>query len=448
MERKPTLTTIAIEKLHPHPDNPRKVLGDIDELADSIKANGILQNLTVVPMNDDWTEFTVIIGHRRLAAAKQAGLTELPCAVVEMTEKEQLSTMLTENMQRSDLTVYEEAKGCQLLLDLGDTVAEVAKKTGFSESKIRRRVKLCELDEEAFKGSQIRQPTLADYDRLNQIKDIETRNKLLESIGTNNFDNLLYLAVKKQETDEEKEKIEKFCLEQGMTKVQKYNEIPSNYEYTGAFELKDLIGKDFADGRKRYFYFAYSSNIYIYAEALKKQEKNDPEEEKRKLEEQRWDELVEQAEEIDERCEALRRGFMLDTNFNDSNKKQELIKYITAQVAAGARIKDYHLEEIIGHNFDDDEDESIDSYISEHWSDNSGRMLMAAAYALCQTNYSSFSYISVNYSEKTFNRKNNPDLNRFYNLLCKLGYVMSDEEIQLRDGTHPIFTTGEVKQTK
>lgn len=53
MERKPTLTTIAIDKLHPHPDNPRKVLGDIDELAESIKASGILQNLTVVPMNDD-----------------------------------------------------------------------------------------------------------------------------------------------------------------------------------------------------------------------------------------------------------------------------------------------------------------------------------------------------------------------------------------------------------
>lgn len=443
MNKKSKLQMIQVEKLHPHPQNPRKVIGDVTELAESIKANGILQNLTVVPNNDNWDDFTVIIGHRRLAAAKQAGLTELPCAIVEMSEKEQLSTMLTENMQRSDLTVYEEAKGCQLLLDLGDTVAEIAEKTGFSESKIRRRVKLCELDEEAFKESQIRQPTLADYDRLNQIKDIKTRNKLLESIGTNNFDNLLYSAVKKQETEEEKEKIEKICLEHGMTKVQKYDEIPSNYEYTGAFELKDLIGKDFADSRKRYFYFAYSSNIYIYAEALKKQEKNDPEEEKRKLEEQRWDELVEQAEEIDERCEALRRGFMLDTNFNDSNKKQELIKYITAQVAAGALIKDYHLEEIIGHNCEDDE--SIDSYISEHWSDNSGRMLMAAAYALCQTNHSSFSYISVNYSDKTFSRKNNLDLNRFYVLLCKLGYVMSDEEIQLRDGTHPIFTTGEVK---
>lgn len=442
MNKKSKLQMIQVEKLHPHPQNPRKVIGDVTELAESIKANGILQNLTVVPNNDNWDDFTVIIGHRRLAAAKQAGLTELPCAIVEMSEKEQLSTMLTENMQRSDLTVYEEAKGCQLLLDLGDTVAEIAEKTGFSESKIRRRVKLCELDEEAFKESQIRQPTLADYDRLNQIKDIETRNKLLESIGTNNFDNLLYSAVKKQETAEEKEKIEKLCLEHGMTKVQKYDEIPSNYEYTGAFELKDLIAKDFADGRKRYFYFAYGSKAYIYAEELEEQEKNDAEEEKRKLEEQRWDKLVEQAEEIDERCEALRRGFMLDTNFNDSNKKQELIKYITAQVAAGARIKDYHLEEIIGHNFEDDE--SIDSYISEHWSDNSGRMLMAAAYALCQKNYSPFSYISVKYLDKTISRKNNTDLNRFYNLLCKLGYVMSDEEIQLRDGTHPIFTTGEV----
>lgn len=444
MNKKSKLQMIPTDKLHPHPQNPRKVIGDVTELAESIKANGILQNLTVVPNNDDWddkSDFTVVIGHRRLAAAKQAGLTELPCAVVEMSEKEQLSTMLTENMQRSDLTVYEEAKGCQLLLDLGDTVAEIAEKTGFSESKIRRRVKLCELDEEAFKESQIRQPTLADYDRLNQIKDIETRNKLLESIGTNNFDNLLYSAVKKQETEEEKEKIEKLCLEHGMTKVQKYHEIPSNYEYMGIFALKDLIGKDFADGRKRYFYFAYSSNIYIYAEALKKQKKNDPEEEKRKLEEQRWDELVEQSEEIDERCEALRRDFMLDTNFNDSSKKQELVKFIVAQVAAGAIRSVYRFSEVV----ENQDDEHIDSYINEHWGDNSGRLLMATAYALCQRTYEKLSFIYVDYSSKTISRKNSPDLNKFYALLCKLGYVMSDEEIQLRDGTHPIFTTGEVK---
>lgn len=440
MERKPTLTTIAIEKLHPHPNNPRKVIGDVSELAESIKANGILQNLTVVPMNDDWTEFTVIIGHRRLAAAKQAGLTDLPCAIVEMTEKEQLSTMLTENMQRSDLTVYEEAKGCQLLLDLGDTVAEVAEKTGFSASKIRRRVKLCELDEEAFKESQLRQPTLADYERLNQIKDIDVRNELLKSIGTNNFDNLLYSAVKKQETDEEKERIEKLCLGHGMTKVRKYNEIPDNYIYTGIFALKDLIGKDFADGRKRYFYFAYGSNVYIYAEVLEKQEKNDAEEEKRKLEKQKWYEIDEQAEEIDERCEALREGFMREGNFNDNAKKQELINYILYSMSECREYDNRSFYDLSGLKHENYECINLDDYMKD-----TGKMLMAAAYAFFKSGQNNSSYISVDYADKTITRKINPELNRFYNLLCKLGYVMSDEEIQLRDGTHPFFTSGKVK---
>lgn len=212
MNKKSKLQMIPTDKLHPHPDNPRKVIGDVSELAESIKANGILQNLTVVPNDDNWDDFTVIIGHRRLAAAKQAGLTELPCAIVEMTEKEQLSTMLTENMQRSDLTVYEEAKGCQLLLDLGDTVAEVAEKTGFSESKIRRRVKLCELDEESFKESQLRQPTLADYERLNQIKNIEVRNELLKSIGTNNFDIFCILLLKSRRPMKKKKKLKSSVL--------------------------------------------------------------------------------------------------------------------------------------------------------------------------------------------------------------------------------------------
>lgn len=444
MERKPTLTTIAIEKLHPHPDNPRKVLGDIDELADSIKANGILQNLTVVPMNDDWTEFTVIIGHRRLAAAKQAGLTELPCAVVEMTEKEQLSTMLTENMQRSDLTVYEEAKGCQLLLDLGDTVAEVAEKTGFSESKIRRRVKLCELDEEAFKESQLRQPTLQDYEKLNKIEDIEERNALLKTIGTNNFNSAIYAAEAKQERKHTRDEIKKVCSDKGLLECETSG-APKGYKYEGYHNLSTLKDKSFDDGKKRMYYMsAYSNDISVYVEITKDDKiKADEESAKRESERQTLKELRERVNEIDERCEALRRDFMLDTNFNDSNKKQELVKFIVAQVAAGASNKKYRFEEIIEHDFENDE--NTDSYINEHWNNDSGRMLMATAYALSQGIYGSFDYISVNYSDKTVSRKNNPELNKFYALLCKLGYVMSDEEIQLRDGTHPIYTTGEVK---
>ena len=72
------VTMIPVAQLHPHPDNPRKDLGDITELTASIKANGVLQNLTVVPRNTDG--YTVIIGHRRLAAAKAAGLWSCPAS--------------------------------------------------------------------------------------------------------------------------------------------------------------------------------------------------------------------------------------------------------------------------------------------------------------------------------------------------------------------------------
>lgn len=438
MERKPTLTTIAIEKLHPHPDNPRKVLGNIDELAESIKANGILQNLTVVPMNDDWTEFTVIIGHRRLAAAKQAGLTELPCAVVEMTEKEQLSTMLTENMQRSDLTVYEEAKGCQLLLDLGDTVAEVAEKTGFSESKIRRRVKLCELDEDAFKESQIRQPTLQDYDRLNQIKDIDVRNELLKSIGTNNFDNRLYSAVRKQEDDEERAELEKICLDNGMTKCESRNDIPENCEYVGTIGTAQLLKESFDDDRKRYFFFTtYGIYVTIYIQKTKEQIENaDAENKNRNAKRQKFDELEAQAKEINQRCKALRESFMLEGNFNDDAKKQELINYILYSMSECREYDDRSFYFLSGLKHENYECINLDDCMKD-----TGKMLMAAAYAFFEDLYNT-KYINVTYDEG-IQRNISPELNRFYNLLVKLGYVMSDEEIQLRDGTHPIFTTGE-----
>lgn len=124
------ITYIPIRQLYPHPDNPRKELGDLSELAASIKENGVYQNLTVIPGHylnsreyiakcvDEggdaaaaaaaWTpkavwsseDYTIIIGHRRAAAAQQAGLYELPCAIVEMDEREQMQTMCPANVAR------------------------------------------------------------------------------------------------------------------------------------------------------------------------------------------------------------------------------------------------------------------------------------------------------------------------------------------------------------
>ncbi len=95
----------------------------------------------MIPVDDNFEQFTVVIGHRRLAAAKLAGLTEVPCVIAQMTVKEQMQTMLLENMQRAELTVYEQAQGFQMMLDLGSTVEEVAEKSGFSVATVRRRVK-------------------------------------------------------------------------------------------------------------------------------------------------------------------------------------------------------------------------------------------------------------------------------------------------------------------
>lgn len=208
---------IAVQDLYPHPDNPRKELGDLTELADSIRISGVLQNLTVVPRTRDMTDeeyctaceeyrrdpsdesrrtvnkhcvvdgYTIIIGHRRHAAAKLAGVAELPCIVVEMSERDQLQTMLVENMQRSDLTVYEQAQGFQMMLDMGVSVEEIAKKSGFSQTTVRRRVKMMELDQEHLKEVSERQISLSDFDRLAQIEDIKTRNKVLKDIGTYNL---------------------------------------------------------------------------------------------------------------------------------------------------------------------------------------------------------------------------------------------------------------------
>ncbi|OCN03571.1 hypothetical protein A4S06_05265 [Erysipelotrichaceae bacterium MTC7] len=184
---------ININVIAPHENNPRVDLGDLTELIDSIKENGILQPITVV---EDGFLFKVIMGHRRLAAAKEAGLTELTCEVVAMDDKKQAATMLLENMQRKDLTPYEEARGFQMCLDLGIEEDELKQRTGLSKKKIRHRLKMLELDqdrvEKASGGS------IEEYIALEEIKNLEERNRLVEFVGTDNFNMELLKAKEKQ----------------------------------------------------------------------------------------------------------------------------------------------------------------------------------------------------------------------------------------------------------
>lgn len=195
------MINIRTESITPHPKNPRKDLGDLTELTDSIRTFGVLQNLTVLPDED---KFICLCGHRRLAAAKAAGLETVPCVIAEgMDEKTQVSIMLLENMQRSDLTVQEEAQGLQMMIDLGSSISEIVRETGLSETKVRHRVKMNELDQDLLGRKLAAQVSINDIIKLEQIKDVEKRNELLEIMGTNNFDWKLREAItnqKKQST--------------------------------------------------------------------------------------------------------------------------------------------------------------------------------------------------------------------------------------------------------
>lgn len=166
--------------LHPHPDNPRKDLGDLTELKESIREHGIMQNLTVVP--DDEDGYQILIGHRRFAASEGI-LDELPCVVAKgLTDREQVGIMLCENMQRSDLTYLEQAHGFQMMMDLGDTIETISEKTGFSKATVKHRLAINELDPKAIEeAKKFFQPTIADFIALEKVKDVDRRNKILES---------------------------------------------------------------------------------------------------------------------------------------------------------------------------------------------------------------------------------------------------------------------------
>lgn len=168
-------------QLHPHPDNPRKDLGDLEELKASIREHGIMQNLTVVPVDDDLEDFRILIGHRRFAASEGI-LFELPCVIAEgLSDREQVGIMLCENMQRSDLTFLEQAHGFQMMMDLGETIETISDKTGFSEATVKHRLEIAKLKQKSIDAAMENfQPTISDYIELEKVKDLKERNEILK----------------------------------------------------------------------------------------------------------------------------------------------------------------------------------------------------------------------------------------------------------------------------
>ncbi len=443
------VVNMPVECLIPHPQNPRKDLGNLDELTASIKENGIYQNLTVIPVNEavpgEEPKYMVVIGHRRLEAAKRAGLQEVPCAIVRgLTETQQLQIMLLENMQRSDLTVYEQAQGFQQLLDFGMDIEDISRQSGFSKSTIRRRLEIAKLDQNKLKEiSSTRQLSLKEFDALARIKNLEARNKAMEKIGTNDFALAVTRAVEEEKLDAA---MPVFLAEMERLGIKKFpdnaNKYSSKYRRIGNIDLyqyEETKGKIPKKTDRVYYEASYPRNVEFYVvEKTKKAktiEKSAKELEKEKRIKEAWFKVDAMAATHYE----LRKAFM--ENFKATTKQHELVLMGAYSVAVlqgvtymglGSVDKEAGID---SKYFDPKQDEkavklAFDGYFDIQQCANVIYKLFGDSEKEDYANNSRFGYPTY---------KINPRLEVLYHWLVALGYQMSSEEKLLATGQHEVF---------
>ena len=435
-------TFLPIEFLQAPPDNPRKDVGDVTELAESIKVNGIFQNLTVIPTEDE-RKFTVVIGHRRLAAAKLAGLDYVPCMVAEMDEKEQISTMLLENMQRNDLTLYEQAQGFQMMLDLGETQEGISEKTGLSKATVRHRLKLLELDKEEFLKAQKRAPKMEDFIALEKIEDIELKNECLKEIGTNNFNWKLNNAISQEKFNKKKEEWLNYVssrleeMDYGSINARIRVILKTYYVGCPLDDSREQIDKYISDGAAKNFAF-HTGYIYLIGGEKSKEPEEKPWE---KAERQRKERL-QKIKPYSERARQLRMDFVKSVGKADIKLERLIALTLTDPDIFNQEWDAEDIGIILGINTDcpedgdyipDDEMLCGDSKYIQLAERNPVRLILTfLSYIYDHDGNPSFHDYQGNYqpSER---------LERWYEILEHCGYELSDDEQALMDGTHECY---------
>src|SRR3982751_4487235 len=139
---------ISLDKLDPNPDQPRVEIGDLEELTMSIREKGVLEPLLVKPsvISGRWM---IIAGERRWRAAREAGIRDLPCIEMDVDDQAIAEIALIENMQRKDLTPWEEADGLLALCErFGYTHEEVARKVGKSRTTVTEVISIASIPDD------------------------------------------------------------------------------------------------------------------------------------------------------------------------------------------------------------------------------------------------------------------------------------------------------------
>lgn len=175
------LKVLSILEIDVNPNQPRRNFDEasLDELAASIKANGIIQPIIVRPIGD---RFELVAGERRYRAARKAGLLSLPAIVRELDAYTQAQWALVENIHRQDLNALERAEAYATLMgQLGLTQAELATRLGEQRSSIANHLRLLELGDVTRAAVRAGQLSLGHAKVLAGVTPIEAQNALTES---------------------------------------------------------------------------------------------------------------------------------------------------------------------------------------------------------------------------------------------------------------------------
>jgi ParB family transcriptional regulator, chromosome partitioning protein len=173
------LREIPVDLIDPNPRQPRRSFEQdkLAELADSIRARGVLQPVVVRPLSGG--RYELVAGERRLRAARIAGLELIPAMLRQADDWERLDLALAENMARQNLNPVEEARACAMLVDdLGLTKEEVGRRVGRSRVAISNLVRLLDLPEEALELIESGHLTEGHGRALLMCKDHSTRRRL------------------------------------------------------------------------------------------------------------------------------------------------------------------------------------------------------------------------------------------------------------------------------
>ncbi len=450
IENKPDLlkglyVQLPVTSITAHPDNPRKDLGDLSELAQSIKANGVLQNLTVVRCLGESGQalqgwYRCIIGHRRLAAAKMAGLAEVPCVIAHMTQGTQLKTMIMENMQRADLTLIEQAEAFQMMIDMGDAVSDISKETGFSDTTVRRRLKLIEFDRKQLKIAISNGATLMDFAKLDVLEDPQDKNSLLDLIGTGNFNYYLKRAQEKQIAKANMprwiEVLNGFATPIDEVDYHTYCYIDTLHIYSDpdAFEVPENMQAEYVYTLDKVHLIA-SIRRKITAEDA---HKSDKETKLKELQEKAEAEL----EENSKRCFELRLAFVKNKNISLADKCI-LLNYLLRLIADRELRRGYEfpnsdtLKRLLSLPAKAKPEALRDTTLGLIDGEQSSTALLYLAYALSGDEKTNQFY-RRRYGQFPAHKANKP-LEALYELLEEIGYQISDEEISLMSGRHPMM---------